>query len=428
MDTESARHLEDFSRYIGIPGVILPVGMDYFRLFMTRIVSETRLEKERAQYRDLLIQGKKEISDYIMAFDLITILTKVMTETDAVNYILNLFSMLFAPEEMVYLPLDGEIPGTAHTLPGHTLREGTIARMMETSPEYSLNEDLNRLTFRISHEHATYGILEMEGVAFPQYWKHYLPVALTIGKVCGLVLSNARSFEKICQAEKMLAAEKERLAVTLRSIGDGVVATNIRGEVLLLNHMAELLTCWSEAEALGRPIGEVFNIVHAETRLPLENPVRQVLETGKTVIFTEPAIMKDRHGGERPIADSCAPIFSLENELMGTVMVFRDITAEKVAEEERVRLEKLRGVVEMAGAAAHELNQPLQIIAGYAELLLFEKASITDLSRKIRDEVARMGGITWGLVNITRYETKDYVGGARIIDIRKASGQEKNRE
>ena len=424
VDGESARHLEDFSRYLEIPSDIVPVGMDYFRLYMARLVSEARREKERAHNLDLQVQGKKEISDYVMAFDLITTLTNVMKETEAVSYVLNLFSMLFAPEELTYLPVDGMVPGTAQTLPGKTVREGTVARLLELSREYTLDEEQGRLTIRISHQQETYGILDVAGVAFPQYWKRYLSVALTIGKVCGLALANARSFEKILRTENMLAAEKERLTVTLHSIGDGVVATDTNGRVLLLNRMAELLTGWEEREALGRPIGEVLFILHEETRLRLELPVQQVLDTGKPVLFIEPALLKDRDGVERPIADSCAPIFSRDNELIGTVMVFRNITSEKVAEGERIGREKLQGVVEMAGAAAHELNQPLQIISGYAELLLFEKDSIEDITKKIREEVARMGRITWSLTNITRYETKDYINGVKIVDIQKSSSQE----
>ncbi|MBM3302638.1 MAG: response regulator, partial [Deltaproteobacteria bacterium] len=100
-------------------------------------------------------------------------------------------------------------------------------------------------------------------------------------------------------AQQDLAVEKERLAVTLRSIGDGVITTDTQGTVVSLNKVAETLTGWTEGEAVGRPLEEVFRIINEQTRQPCENPVQKVLETGQVVGLANHTLLISRHGTER---------------------------------------------------------------------------------------------------------------------------------
>jgi len=96
-------------------------------------------------------------------------------------------------------------------------------------------------------------------------------------------------------------------------------------------------------------------------------------------------------------------------------------------EEERLQSERLKGVIEMAGAACHELNQPLQVISGYSHLLLSDLSEDSPLFgeiTKIKEMVDRLGQITQKIMHITRYETKEYIKGSNIIDIDKASSLE----
>ena len=102
-----------------------------------------------------------------------------------------------------------------------------------------------------------------------------------------------------------------------------------------------------------------------------------------------------------------------------------NVLKRKRAEEMHAQKEKLQGVLEMAGAACHELNQPLQAISGYSELLLMEMSGddpLFSMVSEIRKEAVRLGRITRKLNHITRYETTDYIEGGKIIDIDKASG------
>lgn len=134
------------------------------------------------------------------------------------------------------------------------------------------------------------------------------------------------------QAEAVARRERERLRVTLTSIGDGVITTDIHGRVTLMNDVAQSLTGWQQAEAAGRPAAEVFRIVNEETRATLESPIDRVLREGVIAGLATHALLVTQTGKEIPIDDSGAPIRDDQGALTGVVLVFRDITERKRAE------------------------------------------------------------------------------------------------
>ncbi len=134
------------------------------------------------------------------------------------------------------------------------------------------------------------------------------------------------------RAEAFERAERSRFQATVMSIGDGVIATDPAGRVTFLNGIAEELTGWKKQEAVGRPLEEVFVIRNEGTRRPTPNPVRKVLETGRIEGLANHTILVARGGAERPIDDSAAPIKGERGELVGVVLVFRDVTAKHEAE------------------------------------------------------------------------------------------------
>ena len=170
------------------------------------------------------------------------------------------------------------------------------------------------------------------------------------------------------KAEEELAAEKERLAVTLRSIGDGVITTDMEGRVVLLNQAAESQTGWSQEEALGRSLQEVFCIVDEKTRDRCQNPVDKVLLSGKAEVLAAPTVLIDRDGRERIIADSGAPIRDSNGNMIGVVLVFRDITNEQRLADELLKYEKLKSIGVLAGGIAHDFNNILTGIMGNISL------------------------------------------------------------
>jgi PAS domain S-box-containing protein len=124
-----------------------------------------------------------------------------------------------------------------------------------------------------------------------------------------------------------------RIAVTLNSIGDAVVATDAEARVTLLNPLAEKLTGWHQSEAMGLPIDEVIRIMHEGTRLPAVNPVQDVLAHGKARGLANHTLIVARDGSECAIADSCAPILGSEGKVTGAVLVFRDVTKENATQQ-----------------------------------------------------------------------------------------------
>ncbi len=140
----------------------------------------------------------------------------------------------------------------------------------------------------------------------------------------------ALGIERI-NTEDRLKNEREWLKVTLASIGDAVIATDTEASVTFLNPIATALTGWSQVEAEGRPIEEVFRIVNEKTRVPADHPVLQVIREGTVVGLANHTVLISRDGLERPIEDSASPILDPDRGMLGVVMVFRDVTEERQA-------------------------------------------------------------------------------------------------
>ena len=127
------------------------------------------------------------------------------------------------------------------------------------------------------------------------------------------------------KAEQALHEREKYLAVTLNSIGDAVIATDASGCITQMNDVAETLTGWDRADAYGRPLRDVF-VIHDDEGEAIQNPIDTVLEERRVVDITAPTLLTARDGTQRHIADSAAPIRTQENDLLGVVLVFRDIT------------------------------------------------------------------------------------------------------
>jgi PAS domain S-box-containing protein len=176
------------------------------------------------------------------------------------------------------------------------------------------------------------------------------------------------------QAREALVAEKERLDVTLRSIGDGVITTDVEGKVVSVNKVAEELTGWTDEKARGRPATEVFHIINEKTGKKSASPVQRVIKLGRIVGLANHSALIARDGTKRSIADSGAPIRDRESNIIGVVLVFRDISKEKKMEEEILKVRKLESVGVLAGGIAHDFNNILAAILGNVELIGYHLA------------------------------------------------------
>ena len=166
------------------------------------------------------------------------------------------------------------------------------------------------------------------------------------------------------RTEAELRGQREWLRVTLTSIGDAVIATDAAGRAAFLNPAAEALTGWPQDEALGRPLEEVFPIVHEDTRRPLDNPVARVLREGVVVGLANHTLLLGRDGSARPIADFAAPIRDDDRRILGVVLVFHDVGDQRrlqpeLSERAGRLAEADRRKDEFLAMLAHELRNPL---------------------------------------------------------------------
>lgn len=169
--------------------------------------------------------------------------------------------------------------------------------------------------------------------------------------------------------EQEIAAEKESLAVTLRSIGDGVITTDVQGKIIMINNAAETLTGWSARDAMGQPLKAVFSVaidLAAQARAQrsgYRNEAQSIL-----LSFPESATLVSKDGSEHVIEQVASPIRDNKNEVAGVVLVFRDITERQRNEAERRKAETLEQLGLLAGGIAHDFNNLLTAIIGNISL------------------------------------------------------------
>jgi len=135
------------------------------------------------------------------------------------------------------------------------------------------------------------------------------------------------------QIADSLASERERLAATLGSIADGVVATDNSENVIFLNQIAEKLTEWTQEEAIGKPFSEVVQLIDQKTRKPLPNPLEKVLQEGEVVVRSDFTILTSKNGKESFVSGRATPISDKDRGIFGAVISFRDISDQKMLEE-----------------------------------------------------------------------------------------------
>jgi len=222
------------------------------------------------------------------------------------------------------------------------------------------------------------------------------------GKISGTE-GVVRDISERKKAEEDLRKSEENLAITLNSIGDAVISTDINGKITRMNPVAEKLCGWRLQDALGKPLSDVFKIINADTRQFIEDPVKRVLEKGETVGLSNHTVLISSNGSEYQISDSAAPIKNRKNEITGVVLVFSDVTekyqSERLLKESEERFRALHNA-SFGGITIHdkgriiECNQGLSQITGYSYEELIGMDGLLLIAPESRDMV--MGNILAG--------------------------------
>jgi PAS domain S-box-containing protein len=183
------------------------------------------------------------------------------------------------------------------------------------------------------------------------------------------------------KAETHLRQQRERFHITLSSIGDAVIASDLAGKVNFINPTAEALTGWTMDQAQGKPLAEIFKILNEDTREPLECPFTTIKRQGVVVGLAGHTLLTTKDGREIPIEDSGAPIRDARGKMLGVIVVFHDITQRRQTERELERLlqseRNARSEAETAdrlkdeflATVSHELRTPLSAILGWSAML-----------------------------------------------------------
>jgi PAS domain S-box-containing protein len=249
-------------------------------------------------------------------------------------------------------------------------------------------------------------------------------LALGMGILIGLFTRNRlhtvsaayrTSLEILGRRAEELFQSEQQLRTTLDSIGDGVITCDAAGRIQMMNPVARELTGWSQSEAAGQPLEKVFHIVNEASRETVETPVSKVKRLDRIVGMANHTVLVRKDGTELNISDSGAPLRDKNGEIVGIVLVFRDITMELKTQDALVANEKLAVAGRLAATIAHEIHNPLDSVSNL--LYLMRNGASPEESRQFMDmaeqELARVTQISRAMLGLYR-ESKAPV----IIDLK----------
>lgn len=226
------------------------------------------------------------------------------------------------------------------------------------------------------------------------------------------------------QAQTQLGQEKERLAVALRSIGDGVITTDSSGAILFMNRAAEDLTGWTVGEATGKNLTDVYRLV-SDNFEPFESPLNRLGRHESLTLNLSQTWLIDREGRRKLINEGCAPLLGPNNAIIGIILTFRDLTDRQRLAEESIKAEKLESLGLLAGGIAHDFNNILTAILGN---ITFAKLSV-DQEGRVFQKLSEAENATFKAKDLTQQLLTFSRGGAplreafSIRDVVKESAQ-----
>jgi PAS domain S-box-containing protein len=238
-------------------------------------------------------------------------------------------------------------------------------------------------------------------------------LALGMGILIGLFTRNRlhtvsvayrTSLEILGRRAEELFQSEQRLRTTLDSIGDGVITCDAAGRIQMMNPVARALTGWNQPEADGQPLEKVFHIVNEISRQTLETPVAKVKRLDRIVGMANHTMLIRKDGTELNVSDSGAPIRNKSGEIIGIVLVFRDITMERKTQDALIANEKLAVAGRLAATIAHEIHNPLDSVSNL--LYLMRNGATPEESRQFMDmaeqELARVTQISRAMLGLYR--------------------------
>jgi PAS domain S-box-containing protein len=209
--------------------------------------------------------------------------------------------------------------------------------------------------------------------------------------------------ESMHRSRERAHRQRESLRITLDSIGDAVIATDAEGRITSMNPVAAALTGWTQAEAVGRPLQEVFHIVNESSRQRATDPVKRALAEGRIVGLANHTLLIAQDGTERPIDDNASPIKDAEGTIQGVVLIFRDITERKRLYQQLQEADRRKD--EFLAILAHELRNPLAPIRNALQIMRLagdNRTAVENASVVMERQLQQMVRLIDDLMDVTR--------------------------
>jgi PAS domain S-box-containing protein len=327
VSVQAREELERFADFVGLPFEIIQIGLDFCRLFISRIVLEYRLEIQKKISDQVLRRTSSEKANYAMALDLLSGLTPGMTETDVVEKVTDLMKTLFAARTVNYLELTGQEGA------------GWISFLISSHPEavnidspgsdeYSWTASGNGFSIPIKGRDTHVGILTVDDIAFPEHKERYLNLALQVSGVFALAVENARTYRQMTLTQNQLQESEEKFRGIFNNAGIGMFRSRLDGsETLEVNDKFLKILNRTREEVIGKPSVTLWVDPHER-----EEMVRRINTDGRVTDFEYRMLTAE--GEERKCLTSLI-LYPDQGTVEGSII---DITERKRLEQEKEKL------------------------------------------------------------------------------------------
>lgn len=374
--------LSAMGEYLDLPTVSIPIGLDFLKLSLERLVIDMHRDTAQAPPTD------KAFADHLMVIDLLNDLLTATSERQALDHIEEMFNLLFAPGRLNFIPAEDE----------------KRCGFLWSGDDFIWTASGRGFVIPLHYREDHLGSLEIDDLAFAEYRDRYLTMAIPLAQVCAMAITNARAQEIRRNSEQAL----KRTASIVESSDDAIIGKTLDGIIVSWNQGAEKIYGYRESEVLGRSTSFL-------TPADQPNEITRLIEKVKDGQSADQAETKwlTKDGRLLDISLQVSPIRDDLGHVVGASSIARDITAEKQKiEQERRALEaqlqqsqKLESVGRLAGGVAHDFNNMLAVILGYTELILDETPQDSDMYRSLEEiyqAAERAKGLTRQLLAFAR--------------------------
>ncbi|MGJ8686871.1 MAG: ATP-binding protein [Spongiibacteraceae bacterium] len=369
---DAATTMKECAAFFRLPYQIIPIGLDHFRAHIAALVLEKRHALMAKSHVKDSARTNRELAEYIMTLDVTNELATSFSEGEVIQKTLNLLTSILSPEQALYLPVIDGVFGEIVTFPEESdhsdeSRSQIIERLSNTSDHDQWSEHSKSFAFKIVHNINVLGYFELSHIAFPEFSSHYKNIAKCIVDVCALALNNARSFQQIQEKTRLLQASEAKVNLILENAGEGIYGLDKDGHTTFANKAAVNILGYNLEEMTGASQHELIHHSLPDGTPYLREHCSVVASlTDGTVHTEDDEVYWHKNGTAIPVEYSSAPLLEDDGEISGAVVVFKDITERKKAEDalRAVNLE----LEEFAYRTSHDLRSPLSSSSNLIEM------------------------------------------------------------